>query len=102
VTPPAAETLTRLPPPAPTLETSVESALITRSCSSSNVFCTNGRPSTTSDTSVEVPPMSAQIRLLVPIASPRRTLETVPACWRACSIPEWQAKDEALVAAELA
>ena len=31
-----------LPPPAPTLEISVESALMIRSCSSSNVFSTNG------------------------------------------------------------
>ena len=50
-----------------------------RSCSSSNVLLTNGWPSTISETSVEVPPTSAQSRFPSPIASPRRALEIVPA-----------------------
>ena len=75
-----------LPPPAPTLETSVESALMIMSCSSSNVFSTNGRPSTTSDTSVDVPPTSQHMRLRSPIASPRRRQETVPAAGPANTI----------------
>ena len=63
---------TMLPPPAPTLEISVESALMTRSCSSSKVLLTNGWPSTTSEMSVEVPPTSQQIRLRSPIARAER------------------------------
>ena len=55
-----------LPPPAPTLDTSVDSALMIRSCSISKVSLTNGAPSTTSETSVEVPPTSAHSRLPVP------------------------------------
>ena len=68
-----------LPPPAPTLDTSVDSALMIRSCSISKVSLTNGAPSTTSETSVEVPPTSAHSRLPVPSAAPRRVLEIVPA-----------------------
>ena len=41
-TSPDGEIETMLPPPAPTLEISVASALMTRSCSSSNVLLTNG------------------------------------------------------------
>ena len=75
-----------LPPPAPTLEISTESALITRSCSRSNVLLTNGCPSTISETSVEVPPTSAQSRLPSPIASPSLALEIVPAAGPAKTI----------------
>ena len=75
-----------LPPPAPTLEISTESALMIRSCSSSNVLLTNGRPSTISETSVDVPPTSAQRRLPSPIASPSRALEIVPAAGPAKTI----------------
>ncbi len=56
------------------------------SCSSSNVFSTNGRPSTTSDTSVDVPPTSQHMRFVSPIASPRRRQETVPAAGPANTI----------------
>ena len=72
--------------PAPTLEISTESALMMRSCSSSNVLLTNGWPSTISETSVDVPPTSAQSRLPSPIASPRRALEIVPAAGPAKTI----------------
>ena len=75
-----------LPPPAPTLEICVESALMIRSCSSSKVLSTNGFPSTTSEMSVDVPPTSQQRRLRSPVASPKRMLETVPAAGPAKTI----------------
>ena len=75
-----------LPPPAPTLEISVESALMIRSCSSSNVLLTNGSPSTTSETSVDVPPTSQQSRFRLAERLAERVLEIVPAAGPAKTI----------------
>ena len=70
---------TMLPPPAPRVTMSVDSALTRRSCSSSKVVFTQGWPSITTLMSHDVPPTSAQIRLPSPMYPPKWALLTVPA-----------------------
>jgi hypothetical protein len=76
---PAGVMATMLPPPAPTLASSVDKALTTRSCSISKLSLVNDAPSITSDTSVDVPPTSQQMRRGSCMASDRRWHAAVPA-----------------------
>ena len=76
---PAGVMATRLPPPAPTLASSVESALMTKSCSISKLSLVKDNPSTTSETSVDVPPTSQQMRRGSCSALDRRWHAAVPA-----------------------
>ncbi len=76
---PDEDTATMEPPPAPTLETSVDRALITMSHSSSNESLVKGWPPTIMVMSVEVPPTSHPIRSPSPIASPSDTHDAAPA-----------------------
>src|SRR5690625_7675905 len=75
-----------LPPPAPTLEISVDSALMTISNSISNESFVKVVPDSIKATSVEVPPTSQAIKYGTPIALPSCTQEEAPATGPAKSI----------------